>query len=115
MEKRLTKEKALNLHRQMWIDMLLVLGNNPDGMAHSEFKRNWLLVNNYKNVECNCFLCEYNYQQQKIGKDWCEFCPIDWSFLSAEEYQKGKDASCGDRYIYGYESICGEPHQLIKF
>lgn len=104
MKEKLTRERALSLHRQMWIDMFLKLGNNPDGLARTIFKRDWLQAHGYENVECNCFLCEYDFQQRKLGEDFCEFCPIDWSSLSAEE-----NASCGDRYIFGnpgdYRSI----------
>lgn len=104
MIEKLTKEKALCLHRQMWIDMLLELGNKPNGLARTIFKRDWLQAHGYEDVECYCFLCEYDFQQRKIGEDFCEFCPIDWSSLSAE-----KNASCGDRYIYNnsddYKSI----------
>lgn len=104
MKKELTRETALNLHRQMWTDMLLKLGNNPDGLARTMFKRDWLQIHGYKDVECNCFLCEYDFQQRRIGEDWCEFCPIDWSSLSAEE-----EGTCGDNYIHnnsnGFKSI----------
>ena len=95
MKERLTRETALNLHRRMWADMLIKLGNNPDGLARIMFKLNWIRTHGYEDVECNCFLCEYDLQQRRIGEDWCEYCPIDWSSLSAEE-----DASCGDRYIH---------------
>ncbi len=109
MKEKLTRETALNLHRQMWVDMLIKLGNNPSGLARTIFKRNWLQAHGYKDVECNCFLCEYDYQQLqqiKTGRNNCESCLIDWSPLSMEE-----DASCGDRYIHNnnnsdfYESI----------
>ena len=106
MEEKLTREKALNLHRQMWIDMLLKLGNNPDGLARTMFKRDWLQAHGYEDVECNCFLCEYDFQQRRLGEDFCEFCPIDWSPLSAGEEDDllslpGEEAaSCGDRYIH---------------
>lgn len=94
MKEKLTREKALSLHRQMWADMLLKLGNNPDSLDRTVFKRDWIQAHGYEDIECNCFLCEYDTQQRKIGEDWCKFCPIDWSSLSAEE-----DAICGDRYI----------------
>ena len=115
MKERLTRETALNLHRQMWADMLIKLGNNPDGLARTMFKLDWIRTHGYKDVECNCFLCEYDYQQRRRGDEWCDFCPIDWSSLSAGEEDDllslpGEEvASCGDRYIYGnpdsYESI----------
>lgn len=115
MKEKLTREEALNLHRQMWADMLIKLGNNPDGIARSKFKWDWLQTYGYEDVECNCFLCEYDRQQRRIGEDWCEFCPIDWSSLSAKEEDDwlsppGEEvASCGDRYIHSnydsYESI----------
>ena len=37
MKERLTRETALNLHRQMWVDMFIKLGDNPDGLARTMF------------------------------------------------------------------------------
>jgi hypothetical protein len=118
MKEKLTREKALNLHRRMWVDMLLKLGNNPDGLARTMFKLNWVRTHGYEDVECNCFLCEYDTQQRRIKEnrdEWCKRCPIDWSSLSAKEEDDwlsipGEEvASCGDRYIHSnydsYESI----------
>lgn len=108
MEERLTRETALNLHRQMWADMLIKLGNNPDGLARTMFKLDWIRAHGYEDVECNCFLCEYDFQQRKVKESWkecCMHCPIDWSSLSAGEEDDllslpGEEvAICGDRYI----------------
>ena len=103
MKEKLTKEKALSLHRRMWTDMLLKLGNNPDGLSRTVFKLDWLQAHNYEDIECNCFLCEYDFQQRKLEMDFCDFCPIDWSSLSVEK----EKASCGDKYIHSdsYTSI----------
>lgn len=109
MKERLTKERALTLHRQMWNDMREELGNKPNGLARAKFKRDWLRIHGYKDVECNCFLCEYDTQQRKVKENWnecCKHCLIDWSSLSAKEADDwlslpGKEvASCGDRYIH---------------
>ena len=71
MKERLTRETALNLHRRMWADMLIKLGNNPDGLARTMFKLNWIRTHGYEDVECNCFLCEYDFQQRKVlEKGW---------------------------------------------
>ena len=107
MKEELTRETALNLHRRMWADMLIKLGNNPDGLARTMFKLDWIRTHGYEDVECNCFLCEYDTQQRKVKENWnecCKHCPIDWSSLSAED-----NVSCGDRYIHSnsdsYRSI----------
>ena len=104
MREKLTRERAVTLHRWMWNDMREELGNKPNGLARTIFKRDWLQAHGHEDVECNCFLCEYDLQQRGAGEDWCESCPIDWSSLSAE-----KDACCGDRYIHSdfddYRSI----------
>ena len=109
MKERLTRETALNLHRQMWVDMFIKLGDNPDGLARTMFKLDWIRTHGYKDIECNCFLCEYDFQQRKVKESWkecCEHCPIDWSSLSAGEEDDllslpGEEvASCGDRYIH---------------
>ena len=78
----LTREKALELHRQMWTDMQNDLGDEPSGRARARYKRNWLknhfpeLVagdDDYSIIRNNCFLCEY--ADEDYG--WCE-CPIAW-------------------------------------
>ena len=99
MKEKLTREKALELHRRMWGDMRKKLGNNPSDLARRIFKRDWLQTHGYEDVECNCFLCEYDTQQKSKYKA-CEACPIDWFPLSAK-----KNACCGDQYIYGNSRI----------
>lgn len=37
----LTRERALELHRQMWTDMRSDLGNNPTGGERVEYKIDW--------------------------------------------------------------------------
>lgn len=104
MKERLTRETALNLHRQMWTDMLLKLGNNFTGsLARRKFKQDWIQAHNYEDVECDCFLCEYDNQQKSIYDEPCKFCPIDWSSLSAKE-----DACCGDQYTNSKNSVLYE-------
>ena len=39
---KLTKEKALELHRQMWSDMQKDLGDNPPRTIRGDYKRYWL-------------------------------------------------------------------------
>lgn len=81
----LTREETLRLHREMWTDMQKELGDNPNPSKRETYKQNWLERHGYKNVYCDCFLCEYawqawlaNYRTHKT----CNYCPIDWSFLT---------------------------------
>lgn len=81
----LTRERALELHRQMWTDMQKDLGDEPSKTQRCNYKRRWI-KNHFpeladkanKNDDCeiihnNCFLCEYADAIYGL----CE-CPIDW-------------------------------------
>lgn len=81
MKEKLTKERALELHRRMWGDMRAELGNNPTYIARLNFKRKWCTEHNFKNVMSHCFLCEYDEQN---GGD-CSCCLIDWSPLTSDK------------------------------
>ncbi len=78
MKEKLTREKALELHRRMWGDMRAALGNNPTYIARMNFKKKWCAEHGFKNVMSHCFLCEYD--EQKNGD--CDCCLIDWSPLT---------------------------------
>ena len=78
----LTREKALELHRQMWTDMQKDLGDEPSREQRFDYKRRWIknhfpeLVDkndDYEIIRNNCFLCEYADKIYGL----CE-CPIDW-------------------------------------
>ena len=84
--KNLTRERALELHRQMWSDMQEALGDNPSRDARWAYKDDWVMAH-FPN-ECiahDCFLCEYyreNYLLNgvnggKFDYDKC-VCPIKW-------------------------------------
>ena len=84
--KDLTREKALELHRQMWSDMQKDLGDNPPRTIRGDYKRYWLrkhfpelaAIDDYEIIRNNCFLCEYaddNYGDCKCLIDWpCGRC-----------------------------------------
>ena len=74
---KLTREEALRLHRQMWMDMQKELGDKPSHEDRSAFKVKWC-DRHFPNekIDCSCFLCEYvtaNY-----GDEQCDYCPIKW-------------------------------------
>ena len=90
----LTREKALELHRQMWTDMREALGDNPPRIDRNNYKRRWLRkhfpelakIDDYEIIRNNCFLCEYaghNYGN-------CE-CLIDWPCGRCEDGDKDED------------------------
>ena len=80
---KLTKEKALELHRQMWTDMQEKLGDNPNRDARCTYKDEWI-EEHFPNEDVlnDCFLCEYCANQQFSNRDnfdyGCCKCPIDW-------------------------------------
>ena len=90
----LTREKALELHRQMWTDMQKDLGDEPSRKQRFTYKRNWIrkhfpeLINkddDYEIIRNNCFLCEY--ADEDYG--WCE-CLIDWPQGRCEDDYDGE-------------------------
>lgn len=93
MNKKLTKEEALKLHRQMWSDMQKELGDNPYYYERIDFKENWCARNNFENISANCFLCEYDRQHpvnpvNPLDNRVCN-CPLDWIGLTGEDSCSG--------------------------
>ena len=74
---KLTKEQALELHRQMWSDMQNSLGDYPWIDEREDYKQEWC-EDHFPNevISCHCFLCEYDDQFEDL---FCRHCPIDWS------------------------------------
>ena len=85
-----------------------ITNNLPEGFSEAteeikdfiidHLKKDWLKDNNYKrNIEQNCFLCEYN-SKQKENED-CENCP---AILACPEHP----FHCTDEeHNYAYEPI----------
>lgn len=73
---KLTREEALEFHRQMWTDMQNELGDMPSEYDREDFKEKWC-AKHFPNdeISLHCFLCDYDDQ---FGED-CLHCPIDWS------------------------------------
>ena len=86
----LTREKALELHRQMWSDMREALGDNPNRDARWQYKDNWIAAHfPNERVYNDCFLCEYCanhqfYKREAFDYDYCK-CPIEWPFGRCED------------------------------
>ena len=97
----LTREKALELHLQMWSDMQNDLGDNPEPVLRAKYKEKWISKHfPGQKVLYNCFLCHY------VGKTYydttkCWNCPIDWSRLTDE-----KRGYCFESYIGGGTEDC---------
>lgn len=75
----LTRERALELHRQMWTDMQRDLGDEPSFRQRHEYKFKWCAKHFPINIiTCNCFLCEYSFtESHRWDYDNCD-CPIQW-------------------------------------
>lgn len=87
---KLTKEKALELHRQMWSDMQKDLGDYPNRNERWQYKEDWIQAHFPNERVYNlCFLCEYCANQQfstrdEFDYDFCK-CPIKWPRERCEE------------------------------
>ena len=79
----LTRERAIELHRQMWTDMQKQLGDNPTDIERFLFKSRWCEEHfPYVKILNDCFLCEYvtYYANERTKhKDCGECCPIKWA------------------------------------
>jgi hypothetical protein len=95
-ERRINREEALCLHREMWEDMRKELGDNPTPRQRFEFKCTWLDVRGYSGVECACFLCEYAGFNGAIMK--CNKCPIDWTTLASDKNDELLGTCCASYY-----------------
>ena len=96
----LTREKALELHYQMWDDMKSDLGDNPAPVLRAEYKEGWIRKHfPGENVSYNCFLCHYVDKSYR-GVFPCRHCHIDWSSLTDE-----KEGYCFKPYKGGEDCI----------
>lgn len=88
--KNLTRERALELHRQMWTDMQEALGDNPSRDERWIYKDEWIQKHfSDERVYNDCFLCEYCannqfYSRDSFDYDYCK-CPIKWSAGRCED------------------------------
>ena len=76
----LTREQALELHRQMWSDMQQELGDNPNSFERELYKRKWCREHfPDENIRDCCFLCEYAHNKYKSDGGFpCRYCLIKW-------------------------------------
>lgn len=86
---KLTREKALELHYQMWSDMQNDLGDDPGANEREVYKSKWIGEHfPGQKVAFDCFLCEYTHKSI-LSNDACVNCPIEWKSLSEEDYENG--------------------------
>lgn len=95
---RLTKEQALELHRQMWSDMQNILGDYPWSDEREDYKCEWCRDHfPGEHISSYCFLCEYDDQFRDY---FCAHCPIDWSNGGEDE-----DSCMRGRFVYDKSPI----------
>lgn len=90
--KNLTKEQAIAEHRKMWnwiadrLEEAEELKNDGDFKSDLynilKLKRKYIEIRGFKNILCDCFCCEYEYQQKTrmddVYKGYCSLCPLLW-------------------------------------
>lgn len=84
MNRKLTREEAVRLHKEMWTDMQAELGDGPRYSTRLEFKEKWVREHfPDEHIQSNCFLCEYANQLMEAKglreQCRCEYCPIAWN------------------------------------
>jgi hypothetical protein len=103
----LTKEKALELHRQMWTDMQEAFGDKPSARNRVAFKEDWCDEHfPCEHITHCCFLCEYTCQFSEDGAEDCSRCPVVWpcepSYWKDDYFCEGNendDVENGYRFI----------------
>lgn len=109
----LTKEQALQLHKEMWLEMakckdVTVSGindlRNYNSLSVEQNNRYWFKSNymNGNNLDIlnNCFLCEYAYQEMERNgciDNYCKFCPVNWESKD-KEFMCESDSGIDWRY-----------------
>ena len=74
--KNLTRERALELHRQMWGDMQRDLGDEPRDIERIKYKAQWCHKHfPTAHIDNDCFLCKYVSANDESN---CVRCPIKW-------------------------------------
>lgn len=92
------RSRAVKLHRQMWLDMMLDLGDDASPEKRIRYKLDWCRRNfPDEDIAHNCFLCECAGKLH-VGSQNCIYCPIDWSPLVA---YKGGLHRCYVSYVGG--------------
>lgn len=68
---KLTREQAIEEHRKMWNLIADEILREKRKLNISDLKYKYCVKNGFKNINADCFLCEYtNYN--------CNRRPIDW-------------------------------------
>ena len=92
------RSRAVKLHRQMWLDMMLDLGDDASPEKRIRYKLDWCRRNfPDEDIAHNCFLCECAGKLLASSQN-CIYCPINWSPLVA---YKGGLHRCYVSYIGG--------------
>ena len=97
----LSKEKALELHREMWSAMREKLGDYPSANERELFKEEWCYKHfpNIYILNC-CFLCEYTRNKGIVPSYLeCNVCPINWTKAEDILVVPGYEAWCVSSYI----------------
>lgn len=111
MNRKLTREEAIRLHREMWTNMQAELGDDPDVGDRIYFKKKWVREHfPDEHIRSNCFLCEYANQLAGIkGLEtifWCDYCPIKWNSAIPPTCNPGIFAFWDDNKVdYRYSPI----------
>lgn len=90
MNRELTREEAIELHKKMWKDMQSELGDNPGAEDRTKFKIKWV-EDHFPNerVNSHCFLCEYAESVVEDSFTRCRACPIAWNSYLLPECRPG--------------------------
>jgi len=74
---RLTDAEILCMHKWMWSDMRLELGDKPGTVERIKFKQGWC-EEHHTRLRHNCFLCEHAREGGRYFLPDCTNCLVVW-------------------------------------
>lgn len=77
MPRRLTKQKAIELHRDMWNWIAEQYENDSTEEAY-DLKTQYCRQHGFYHLEHECFCCEYDDQAGVETDEYCKYCPLLW-------------------------------------
>lgn len=110
--KRLTREEAIELHRELWhrlaeegsiydADTLYKLSYSLN-LDFYDTRHRHIKEMGYKDLVCDCFLCDYALSKLKDSGDMlgklarCKYCPLKWPFKTCTMSNYDEDMTMED-------------------
>ena len=95
---RLTDAEILCMHKWMWSDMQLKLGDKPGSVERIKFKQGWC-EEHHVWIRHNCFLCEHAREGGRYFSPHCTNCLVVWPDGNCYSNQDGTIPESDSYYL----------------